>query len=451
MVPPAPSPKPQVDPLGKATLLENHVNILGIPNASHPPVDKSASKLSMGDMTQLGWRMLFDEQTSGIPVGELWDTPSTKVQDAIKEYAASNPRDIVAHIRDVRGQYLGGSNRPVIQVSNHYHLENHTLDLTNATEASQSDTQLLKVCLHYVVLAADDAGFPAIDWTRRAVTSGGKYPSVDLIFDEAPRDAKEIKSKRLKEAALISLLRLSGPSVEESHNISELSVERIVGSALSAVFHSVHQVHVISGQKLVAPDILRPLKSYPYPDLAAVRTAGGKNQIEPVVIIGEGKVKKRGIGSDGDDEPPADPAKAEAILRRPNARAQMAAAVHPTLILLVLAHYNNPANGLKIETLSSGKDYPKFDHKCMVYGIYYDEKEIRIYAHFPQLELDKASNKFVIRFYQIPVSTFRLVNTTFLERWLIAVALFCVQRHADLISDVLADVVTKYKLPGDSK
>ncbi|KAJ7773727.1 hypothetical protein DFH07DRAFT_952767 [Mycena maculata] len=412
-------------------------------------MNKSASQLSMDDMSYLGWRMLADERLQGPSIEKLWTAVPSEAQPLIQETAVSDPTLIVDHIKTVRATSLAGSfasQRQIVKISSHYQLEGNRLDLSNAGDPAQSDTQLLKVCLHYVVLAAKAARIDILEWTRARQPEVQGYPDVDFLFSEAPSEAAEADSKKLKEAALISLLRLSGPALENpkvAQSLSELTVERIVGSALSGVFYSADKVHVISGQKLVAPDILRPLKSFPYPDIAAVRTGGKENHVEPVVIIGEGKVKKRGISDD--DE--ADPVKVDSILKRPTARAQMAAAVHPTLILLVLAHYKR--HSLSLAKLLSDTEFPKFNEQSMVYGIYYDEAEIRIYIHFPQLE-EHPEGGFVIRFYQLPVAIFSVLNTNFVERWYLAVALFCVQRHADMISRDLTDVITKYKVSPNS-
>jgi hypothetical protein len=167
---------------------------------------------------------------------------------------------------------------------------------------------------------------------------------------------------------------------------------------------------------------IRPSKAFAFPEIGAVRARGQANHIQPVVIIGEGKVKRQGLSDD--DKP---------NVNKPSPRAQMAAAVHPTLILLVISHYKE--NNLSLEDLHSSTTFPLFDEKSMIYGIYYDEKEIRVYTHFPQV--DRVDGCYVIRFYQFLVATFPLVNTSFWDRWMMAVSLFCIQKHADVISEVL--------------
>jgi len=201
-----------------------------------------------------------------------------------------------------------------------------------------------------------------------------------------------------------------------------------------------------SGTKLEAPEILRPTKSFPFPDLAAVRAADATktNRIQPVFISGEGKVKRRGISDDDKKPKPASDSE-EPVSNQPNARAQMAAAVHPTLLLLVLAHYKRQNLNVSRDGLAKNGIFPDFDEKSMVYGVYYDEQQIRIYTHFPQIE--EVSGRFVIRFYQVLVEDFQLEDVAFLGRWRLAVALFCVQKHADLIGEELTDVVELYRIP----
>ncbi|KAJ6481250.1 hypothetical protein C8R47DRAFT_594135 [Mycena vitilis] len=216
-----------------------------------------------------------------------------------------------------------------------------------------------------------------------------------------------------------------------ANSVSELAVERVVGSALSGIFYSAKKVHVLSGQKCALPASLRPTRRFAYPDLAAVRT-GNTGDIEPVVIIGEGKVRARGLKDDA----------AAQQVKQPNPRAQMAAAVHSTLILLVLCHYERTP-GISIQELATTDKDPGFDEKTAVYGIYYDEKSIHIYLHFPQVQTVGAKN--VIRFNQIPVAEYSFASSSFVKRWYCAASLFCIQKHANLISGELTTIIHKYK------
>ncbi|KAJ7699070.1 hypothetical protein B0H17DRAFT_318088 [Mycena rosella] len=111
----------------------------------------------------------------------------------------------------------------------------------------------------------------------------------------------------------------------------------------------------------------------------------------------------------------------------------MAAALHSTLILLVLAHFER--NRLLVDDLLTKKVLPQFDSKLMVYGIHYDKQSVRIYTHFPQME--EANGRYVIRFYRVPVANFTLPNTNFVQRFSLATPIFCVKMHADMISQEL--------------
>ncbi|KAJ7699064.1 hypothetical protein B0H17DRAFT_317994 [Mycena rosella] len=294
----------------------------------------------------------------------------------------------------------------------------------------QSDT-----ALQWVDLGAKTRPGPA--------SEAREYPTVDLLFEMDPQGTAA-EQKRITEASLVSLLRLGGVnlSVTAGKSISELTVERAVGSALSGIFYSVRKVKVLSGQKLDAPEFLRPTKSFPYADIAAVRAPDDSkddSHIKPVVIVGESKVKRRGIR----DDPPAENQNTIPI-KQPSARAQMAAAVHPTLILLALAHFER--NRLQVDDLVTKKALPQFDAKSMVYGIYYNEQSVKIYTHFPQVE--EANERYVIRFYQVPVATFTLPDTNFVQRFTLATSLFCVKMHADMISEELMGIIKEYPLNG---
>ncbi|KAJ7865513.1 hypothetical protein B0H13DRAFT_1076367 [Mycena leptocephala] len=386
-------------------------------------------------MTSVGWHITLD--SNQLP-NELWDGVVPKMPNLTKQFAKSEPSAIVDHIKKVRKMYMNPSSSDLepVNIFSHYLLKNNILDLSDEIDDARADTHVLKVCLHYVVVTAGNAAGKLIKWIDRTkrndpANTVASYPHVDFIFDESPTKAVDVAAKKIKEAALISLLRLTAIDVQDSatQNVSELTVERVVGSALSGVFYSANKVHIVSGQKLDAPSILRPTKAFAFPDIGAVRARGQDNHIQPVVIIGEGKVKRRGLSDDD-----------KSNVNKPSPRAQMAAAVHPTLILLVISHYKE--NKLSLENLHSSTTFPLFDEKSMVYGIYYDEKEIRVYTHFPQV--DRVDGRYVIRFYQFLVATFPLVNTSFWDRWMIAVSLFCIQKHADVISEVLKSTIARF-------
>lgn len=126
------------------------------------------------------------------------------------------------------------------------------MDLGTEIDDARADTQVLKVCLHYVVLTAGKAATKLIRWVDRTkrndpANAVASYPRVELIFDEHPTKAADVTAKKIKEAALISLLRLTAIDVQDSatQNVSELTVERVVGSALSGVFYTANKVHIV--------------------------------------------------------------------------------------------------------------------------------------------------------------------------------------------------------------
>ncbi|KAJ7769046.1 hypothetical protein B0H14DRAFT_3591423 [Mycena olivaceomarginata] len=403
------------------TKLEKEVNWLGLPKATAEAASKSPSQLSVSHMASVGWHIDLDNNQ--LP-NELWDRVVPKMPKLTKQFAKSDPSAIADHIKKVRKMYMNTSSSDLepVNISSHYQLKNNILDLSNEIDDARADTRVLEVCLHYVVVTGENAASKLIKWIDRTkrndpANAVASYPHVDFIFDESPMKAVDVAAKKIKEAALISLLRLTATDVQDSatQNVSELTVERVVGSALSGVFYSANEVHIWS-EAGCSQHSIRPSKAFAFPDIGAVRARGQANHIQPVVIIGEGKVKRRGLSDD--DKP---------NVNKPSPRAQMAAAVHPTLILLVISHYEE--NNLSLEDLHSSTTFPLFDEKSMVYGIYYDEKEIRVYTHFPQV--DRVDGRYVIRFYQFLVATFPLVDTSFWDRWMMAVSLFCIQKHAD--------------------
>ncbi|KAJ7817593.1 hypothetical protein B0H14DRAFT_2601888 [Mycena olivaceomarginata] len=428
--------------------LARDVKFLGLPAASGGTEDKSASKLSVGDMATLGWRIFTQ------PSSALWGRDPPQATTVLKPFAKSSPVRIITQIAANREAFMfQGTGRVAMQVSTHYKLHNGSLHLANEVDEERSDTQLLKVCLHYVSAAAEKLAAqrePSVnrdlewvasrvqnkpDTTARLVTV-----TPDLVFPAHSIDPQVVEMKKLKEASVISLLRLTGVKSTEGPNISELTVERVVGSALSGIFYN-------AKKKLSAPLILRPTKPFAYPDIAAVRAAGQDGRIEPVVIIGEGKVRRRGLSDDTESQ--ADGTRTKHTT--PTAVAQMAAAVHPTLILLVLAHYERAGlSGSLPNIANETHKFPTFDDKSMVYGIYYDEQQVLIYAHFPQVEQVRIG-EFAIRFVQLEVASFPLLGTTFLDRWRMVIALFHVQKHADMISDALTGVIGSYKIADSDK
>jgi hypothetical protein len=122
--------------------------------------------------------------------------------------------------------------------------------LSNEVDDPRADTHVLKVCLHYVVMTAGNAADKLLRWidnTKRNNPAVASYPHVDFVLDERPTKAVDIAAKKIKEAALISLLRLTAIDVHDSatQNVSELTVERVVGSTLSGIFYSANKVHIV--------------------------------------------------------------------------------------------------------------------------------------------------------------------------------------------------------------
>ncbi|KAJ6624011.1 hypothetical protein B0H10DRAFT_1943505 [Mycena sp. CBHHK59/15] len=362
-------------------------------------------RTSQQDMATLGWKIFTQ------PSSALWGRDPPQATTVLKPFAKSSPVRIITQIAANREAFMfQGTGRVAMQVSTHYKLHNGSLHLANEVDEERSDTQLLKVCLHYVSTAAEKLAAqrePSVnrdlEWVASRVqnkpdiTARLVTVTPDLVFPAHSIDPQVVEMKKLKEASVISLLRLTGVKSTEGPNISELTVERVVGSALSGIFYN-------AKKKLSAPLILRPTKPFAYPDIAAVRAAGQDGRIEPVVIIGEGK-------ADG----------TRTKHTTPTAVAQMAAAVHPTLILLILAHYERAGLSGSLPNIANETNkFPTFDDKSMVYGIYYDEHQVLIYAHFPKW------SKMVI-------------------------ALFHVQKHADMISDALTSVIGSYKIVDSDK
>ncbi|KAJ7086122.1 hypothetical protein B0H15DRAFT_909892 [Mycena belliarum] len=413
--------------------LEDDVSCLGLP----PPQDcggRQISQLTLNDVTTLGWRILGEDSNSQAKTCQnLWDfrRKDSSADTIVKSHTKLDaPKALLDHITSVRTRHMLITSLAPVQISRYYQLGKGPF--VPAPDESQSDAELLKVCLHYVELSALH-GTP-IKWIddRVAHPPGDRETVVEIIYKDNPSVPEVLKKTRAKEAALVSLLRLGGPNLDtvKLHAISELTVERTVGSAISGIFYSADKVRVTSGQKLLIPKCLLPTNSVPFPHIAAVRIGDEtKNGLEPVLIIGEGKTRKTGIQYHGKPN------------NTPYARAQLAAGLHPTMVLLVLAYCK--ANGIADFT-ERNKKFPDFDANYMAYGIYYDEKVIRIYTHFPQLEQNNSGP--VLRFYQLEVECFDLEHPIFSERWVIASALLHVQKHTETVASTLSSVVNDYNI-----
>lgn len=88
------------------------------------------------------------------------------------------------------------------------------------------------------------------------------------------------------------------------------------------------------------------------------------DDLAPVFAVGEAKQHITGSGA------------SEAQQARRSFTAQMAAAIYPTLAMLSMIHMRSRRNTINKQLQQLPKEY-------IIYGIYYDEREVRIYAHFP--------------------------------------------------------------------
>ncbi|KAJ7289209.1 hypothetical protein C8J57DRAFT_1627768 [Mycena rebaudengoi] len=337
------------------------------------------------------------------------------------------------HLQTVRGKYMvyDHLNQKPVTVSNEYE---PAISENSDVDGSALEKSLLKTCLYYVhrdseaLLGAGEINRDILFASDRTLTTD--YPAPNLF---TPWDAEDSISKP---RSIVSLLRLTAPKETATDIVSELAVGRLVGSAISGIFN-IKDCTVISNQQLIFPKSLWSIKyNAAYPDIACLRDG---TELKPVLIIGEGKVHRRGMHKTGLKESTGH-----------DVRAQMAAAVHPTMILLVLAYYKDIRDGLQNIKMKPANDKPtEFGHESMVYGVYYDEKEVRILAHFPQLVEtpdSKDGQTHGIRFFQVPVIRFNLAEITgnILLRWRMVIALFAVQRHAEMLRDHLQAVVVAY-------
>ncbi|KAJ7157516.1 hypothetical protein C8R43DRAFT_948907 [Mycena crocata] len=435
-------------PVTKHEQLHQDVVKLGLP--SDTLTNKSASQVSNHDVTVAGWYLHgSDDKTSTGAVDHgydpFWNPGTAKCVDQyvadLASAAHSDATYTINKIRLVRTDHMSfNPARKPAEVAIRYQLPGNSLPLPEPSPNTPNmiEASFLKICLHYVdldnranaVTLGNPTALQDLIWVRHP-PADTTYPKPNLYFDlETPDFAKE--------RAIVSLLRLRQ---DESNYVSELTVERLVGSALSGIFH-VARCDIISGTKLEFPTCLKLSESSAYPDLATLRQSNDNNLLRAVVIIGEGKVRARGMHKKNPKG---------ALSNSPNVRAQIAAALHPTMILLILAHCSDLENKNKIslEDIKSPRPGVRamFGSECMVYGVYYDEAEIIILAHFPQIVQDKDSGKTSIRFFQVPVTNFILNRGTLLQRWRLVLALFAVQRHAEFLVDKLDKVIgSTYRL-----
>jgi hypothetical protein len=177
---------------------------------------------------------------------------------------------------------------------------------------------------------------------------------------------------------------------------------------------------------------MRESKSDPHPDISTRRLKEGFNTVQPVTVAGECKQSKRVIEtrprSGSTLQVPAVAAVATKTGNAPEVRAQRSASLHATMILMVLYHYH-------LKKLSAKERNEErigaLDERSFVYGVYYDEEQVVIFAHFPFLR--SGSWKFAM----VPVMEARFSDATLRDRFSLAVALFTVKRHAQELADWL--------------
>ncbi|KAJ7742846.1 hypothetical protein B0H16DRAFT_1018799 [Mycena metata] len=201
-------------------------------------------------METSGWRF------SDIPADELWAPSFTGLRAFafVKKFAKSNPRSMIIQIKENRSHFMlaFGPESCIIKVADRYKLsEGNTSDLA----PERSETQLLKVCLHYA----------AAEFARRRPLLVFVHPNEkpdsellsaeqcdsdtltatvtpDLLFVEGP-DATG-RTRELKEASLMALLRLDcGKCQVEA--VHDLTVDRSLQSILAGVFYNCTQVHIV--------------------------------------------------------------------------------------------------------------------------------------------------------------------------------------------------------------
>ncbi|KAJ7180983.1 hypothetical protein C8R46DRAFT_1345158, partial [Mycena filopes] len=393
--------------------LSRHLRCLGIPT---PSLDSTSSTRTSGeDFEVFGWRF------SDIPADELWLPSFTGLPAATftTRHSKSKSWLILGQIQQNRELFMltFGSESCIMKVADDYRLGSNF-----DSPPGGSETHLLKVCLHFA--AAEFAlRRPLLEFAN----SDGK---LDLLSSSHEQHDSEtltamvtpdllgpdatVKARKSKEASLLTLLRLNGGQ-SVARDVQELTMTGFIESILDGIFYNSTRIHTVDGPKLYAPEILRPTQSPVFPGIDALTCA----YLEPIVFVGNT------VGRDEGQTDLSD----TAVL------AQMAAAGHPALTFLVLAHHrrDRDLNILAFPTEMDTEKLPSFDQQSMVYGIYSNEKHVRIYVHFPQIE--EQNGRFVTRFYQLEVACFTLASK-FVQRWRLAVALLHIRKHADMISRV---------------
>ncbi|KAJ7157509.1 hypothetical protein C8R43DRAFT_996686 [Mycena crocata] len=448
--------------------LQQAAAMLGLPQTKLPDnTSRPASQVSVPEIKEQGWTL---HAAKNFDLNEFWQPDKDKyankwVQNSTKDRGArvvSDSIKIIGEIYKVREAYMSmGENREPVYISKDYELPNASLSL-NSTTTETLEASFLKICLHYV----DKAGKKSVAehpsppkkesrdlcWVPRRTAPDSVHPAPNLYFEPtttnlAPGTTNLAPSTTTftKERAIVSLLRLIAVDKHGTPRVTELTVERLVGSALMGIF-DIKACDIISGAKLDFPNYLRPWqKSVAFPDIASLRQSNQNSLLRAVVAIGEGKIRERGMHKHKSSSKSPEESKA------PDVRAQIAVAIHPTMILLVIAHcsFSDPKEkNIPLKEIQSPNPLAmaQFGWECLIYGVYYDETEVTILAHFPQILRRDGAAKSFIQFFQIPVATFQFNSESLLERWRLVIALFVVQRHAQRLVEILSPVISCYSL-----
>ncbi|PSR72202.1 hypothetical protein PHLCEN_2v11909 [Hermanssonia centrifuga] len=179
---------------------------------------------------------------------------------------------------------------------------------------------------------------------------------------------------------------------------------------------------------------------HPKPDFATRRMADSTwdAEMSPVVIIGEAKQARTGQDVAGDRD------------TSKSYEAQMQAAVFPTLVLLILIYLKGNKHepplpkreGQSEEIEGEARPLPP---NFFVYGVYYDERSVIIYSHFPYLEFENPGDSSDIgawRFAQVKMGEFTLAHhddgeqTNAPRRLKLGIALQGVHEHAVILENI---------------
>ncbi|KAJ7699071.1 hypothetical protein B0H17DRAFT_1177251 [Mycena rosella] len=171
-------------------------------------------------MNHLGWKMIVDEQVDPTTPAQLWDEEPPKVKEMPKKTTISRPDwkgTISDHVFGVHKLCMRPRNRDTrsIPIASYYQLELKKLGLSDDRGPERCETHLLKICQHYVAIQSATA------LHRRAQTNNGGF----LGIPSSPRGANW--------------------EATAGKTVSERTVERAVGSALSGIFYGVNKVKVL--------------------------------------------------------------------------------------------------------------------------------------------------------------------------------------------------------------